>query len=889
MQRHSGARNFVVIRQRQQQLYQESREETHYNAKEPELTSPRPPVRQDTSNHNTFVWIRVDVVDAIWNNQGALPHGWKPHSSRKRGRESQVMGASWDWMRALVVQSSSSNSSYRSKNNSIAVTTTFKIHDDEFAPSHLKNATVSFSYDPSDVSNPLVCNANTWWNTGRAPPEDLTVLTHLHEPSVVYCLRERYQQNAIYTYTGKILLALNPFRALDSIYGESIMEQYWQPVERPPPHVYAIAEDAYRSMLDSNANQSILVSGESGSGKTVTTKIIMGYLATQSQRTMSRNSRKEGIESQILQSNPILESFGNARTVRNDNSSRFGKFMELIFTSTGTLTSALIETYLLEKVRLISQALGERNYHVFYEILAGLSQRERQALRIGNVTARDFRMTASSGTFDRRDGVEDRETYQQLRKALDTVGFSKAEQTDMFSVACALLHTSNIEFQNLSTSGGEEGSELVPSSSLRSALTLWGVPLEALNDAFCRCAIEARGEIFHKNLTVAQATKALEALIKATYGALFTHIVKKVNQSIAASYKPDQYIEKCSSIGVLDIFGFESFQVNSFEQLCINYCNEALQQQFNRFVFKLEQEEYDKEGIQWSFIEFPDNQDILDLIEKRREGILSILDEQCRLATCTDASFCRAVYDKCKDHARFSGTMTQRSNLAFSIHHYAGIVTYDGKNFLEKNKDELPKETTELLMSSSVPFLCYLGELLNISAETTSTSMRQSPSSTTGSSVSSFNGSRNGISPMNKKQLHRGSSSILRESVGSQFSQQLKELRRRIDATTPHYVRCLKPNDDLVPDQFEAHIIADQLRCAGVLEAIRVSRVGFPHRYFHDTFIQRYGILSICRVRNRVRTFQKDRCIDVVNGLVPQVMDVLQEQAAGVGTANLRE
>lgn len=820
-------------------------------------------------------------------------------------------------MRARVIQSSlASNSSsphrFRAKNNARTVLATFTVDDDLFAPSHLSNATVSLSYDPSDLVDPLVCNANTWWNVSSpnkqpVPPNDLTVLTHLHEPSVVFCLHQRYQQEQIYTYTGKILLALNPFRIIEGMYGEPVMQQYWQPHDlgRPPPHVYAIAQDAYDSMrfavgnpsqngvANSTSDQSILVSGESGSGKTVTTKIIMGYLATQSQRTSALQAgelhqhHKEGIESQILQSNPILESFGNARTVRNDNSSRFGKFMELLFTPSGTLVSASIETYLLEKVRLISQAPGERNYHVFYELLAGVPQRQRQALRIANVSAQDFRMTASSGTFDRRDAVDDRDTYKDLRKALDTMGFSALEQHDLMLVACALLHTSNIQFRESTSIGGDEGSELVSSSSLRASLALLGVPLEALSNALCLCAIEARGEVFHKNLTVSQATKAVEALIKATYDALFTHIVKKINDSIAAKHTADQPLQSLSRIGVLDIFGFESFAVNSFEQLCINYCNEALQQQFNRFVFKLEQEEYNREGIEWSFIEFPDNQDILDLIEKKREGILSILDEQCRLSTCTDASFCRAVQDKCKDHPRFSATMTQRSNLTFSIHHYAGVVTYDSRNFLEKNKDELPKETTELLTSSSVPFLAYLGELLSDSANSSSSSGQHRPPSPT-SSVSSFP-SRNGISPTNRKQTPRSSSSMLRESVGGQFSQQLRELRRRIDATTPHYVRCLKPNDDLIPYQFQAHIIADQLRCAGVLEAIRVSRVGLPHRFFHESFIQRYGILEFSRKKIPGRTFPKERCVTLVNSLIPQVLEVVKSDGDDSGSTNLRE
>jgi len=850
-------------------------------------------------NHNNYVWIRVDVVDAIWKNNGSLPDEWKPTASRKRARtDSSVAGASFDWIRALVDQSSVASTqalSYREKSaKSTHVQATFQVQDEEFAPSHLRNVKVSLSYDPGETSDPLVCDANTWWNTrDRIPPEDLTLLTHLHEPAVVYCLKERYRNDSIYTYTGKILLALNPFRSIQGFYGDAVMERYWKPNphNKPPPHVYVIAQDAYRSMLNDmgesrNGDQSILVSGESGAGKSVTTKLIMGYLAAQSQRTSSRNSTdidKQGIESQLLQSNPILESFGNARTVRNDNSSRFGKFIELVFTASGSLASASVETYLLEKVRIISQAPGERNYHIFYEILAGLPQRERQTLHIGNVSAKDFRMTASSGTYDRRDGVDDRETFQHLRKALDTVGFLEGEQRDMIIVSCALLHASNIEFAANSTSGGEEGSQIVNSNALQSVIDLLGVPFETLASALCVCVIEARGEVFHKNLTVSQSMKACEALIKATYGALFVYIVKKINLSIAANLNSTITIEKHSRIGVLDIFGFESFKVNSFEQLCINYCNEALQQQFNRFVFKLEQEEYEREGINWAFITFPDNQDVLDLIEKRREGILSILDDQCRVATCTDTSFCRVVHDKCKEHPRFVASLTQRSNLCFTVHHYAGHVTYDARLFLEKNKDELPKETTELLVASSRPFISDLGNLLS---EKPGTNTPQRPASPT-SSVSSFSSVRGTGSSVGKKPATRGSSSLHRDSVGSQFSHQLKELRRRIDSTTPHYVRCLKPNEELVPDRFDPQVIADQLRCAGVLEVIRVSRLGFPHRFLHNDFMYRYGILIASRATGK--SSQTNRCSAVVEDLIPVLIAALQEHGDSSTSDDFKE
>ena len=875
-------------------------------------------------NH-THVWVRTDLVEAVLHNGGVLPPDWKP--GRKRGRSNGKL--SWGWARATVLpQTGSTNPENNSpasnailrrvKKKDTAPNTTSRnnrndtdsewsqgntpititLHDAEFAPDHLQGVTVTLDPNPPFSSTPVLLMANAWWQYNNhhdtaLPPDDLTSLTHLHEPAVVYCLQRRYQQNFIYTYTGKILLALNPFRPCPELYGNQVMKQYTTSNdsmgERPPPHIYAVAQDAYTSMMramqcqgnhDDKNNQSILVSGESGAGKTVTTKIIMQYLATLSRSHVYERTTTEelsDIESQgmcntvtsanfffplgtqivhnhivspslsVLQSNPILESFGNARTVRNDNSSRFGKFIEIHFLSSGCLASGSIETYLLEKVRLITQAPGERNYHIFYELLSGMSQRDRRDLKIGNVTARDFRITASSGTFDRRDHVDDRDTYRELVKALDIVGFTPKEQHDLFVVVCALLHASNLTF--VSTSA--ESCQLDRANpSLRSTHTLFGVSPEKLETALCSCAIEARGETLYKHMSTEQATKALDALIMATYGALFSNLVSRINSSITIqrqSGSPMRGDGRMASIGVLDIFGFECFDHNSFEQLCINYCNEALQQQFNRFVFKLEQQEYEREGIEWSFITFPDNQDVLDLIEAKRTGILSILDEQCRLPSCTDMSFARATYEKCSEHPRFVATNNQKVVGAFSVQHYAGPVEYSAVNFLEKNKDELPKETTELLMSSKNPFLASLGELLRKQSQQTFPSPPGSDAS--------------GVTP-GRRRLHRQSSSLMRDSVGSQFAAQLAQLRDRINKTTPHYVRCLKPNDDLLPDDFHPTVIADQLRCAGVLEAIRVSRVGFPQRYAHAAFLQRYHMLAIKALQNKTGSnrAKKDSC-----------------------------
>lgn len=445
--------------------------------------------RNSFHRQESYVWVRTDLVEAIARNEGTVPKGWRP---RKRTREDSV----WGWCRAIVQEqrqqhvtgttvptaSAGTNASspfghvqLRKTKSTVpiipseaqAITKTLlvtvTIDDPDFAPPEIDGVTVSFTYNTGDTSK--VCAAN---DSAEETPDDLTALEQLHEPAVVYCLQRRYDLDQIYTYTGKILLALNPFRPIDSLYSEEVMAQYANShysASRPLPHIFAIAEDAYRSMLRSmemvafdgpsmrkgttkrqqqhpQHNQSILVSGESGAGKTVTTKIIMKYLATlSSQRSEHAMS---GIESQVLLSNPILESFGNARTVRNDNSSRFGKFIQIQFAPTGCLLSASIQTYLLEKVRLISQGPGERNYHVFYELLAGLSRKQRQQLLLGNLSLLDFRMTCQSRTFDRRDGVSDRDTFNDLVHALSTVGFTQGERDEIFQVVAALLHTSNL-------------------------------------------------------------------------------------------------------------------------------------------------------------------------------------------------------------------------------------------------------------------------------------------------------------------------------------------------------------------------------------------------------------------------------------------------------------
>ncbi|KAL3779980.1 hypothetical protein ACHAW5_008629 [Stephanodiscus triporus] len=619
-----------------------------------------------------------------------------------------------------------------------------------------------------------------------------------------------------------------------------------------PPHVYDLADATYRSMLlkmdvegggtrkggvgvgggGGGCDQSILVSGESGAGKTV------------------------------LRSNPILESFGNARTIRNDNSSRFGKFIEIRFDSGGTLVGASVETYLLEKVRLICQAEGERNYHVFYEMLGGMNDDDMSRFLLDEYgSPEDFRITSRSGTYDRRDGVKDADTYHTLVDALDVMGFPTERQYDLFGVASAILHLSNLTVNPIR--GGEE-CEIDPSNvHLRPVLELLGVTRENLNHAICYFKIEARGQSYTRAVQKDKAEKGLEALMKATYSAMFDYIVRTINSSITvkktrggggggggtSSSRGDHSSSGSAFIGVLDIFGFESFRTNSFEQLCINYCNEALQQQFNLFVLKNEQDIYEQEGINWSFISFPDNQDVLDLIWKKGQGILNILDDQCRAPGTTDKTFANDLYQKLINKPRFEANFRQVGARQFGVFHYAGLVEYDTDGFVEKNKDELPREATDLLLSSSSAFVRELAAII--------------------SSLSA--------SPEQAKSAPRGGKKSV--TVGGHFASQLQSLRAKIEQTSPHYVRCLKPNGLLVPDNFDPLMIVEQLRCAGVVEAVRVSRVGYPQRYNHSQFVSRYRTLGLREMKKAAKSSSRKvkPVVVLVDAIAKKMVDIMEK------------
>ena len=693
-------------------------------------------------------------------------------------------------------------------------------------------------------------------------PDDLIALKNLHEPSVINCLRERYAREAIYTSAGPILIALNPYKNYEALYSEAVMKKYLARGQKQmsesfdssetefhcrqdelPPHVYGIADKAFRGMMAKlkeqgqtgggtrrrappsssstpsaapSCNQSILVLGESGAGKTVTTKFIMRYLATMSRRCAQQETdiktveKNVDLEQQVLQSNHILESFGNARTIRNDSSSRFGKFIEIQFTRLGHVAGASIETYFLEKGRLVHQTEGERNYQIFYELLEGLPDEDLDRYFLSDYTAEDFFMTNQSGAYDRRDGIDDHDTYQDLLVSMQTMGFSMDEQTDIITIASALLHASNLTFNAFSIDGSHINRE---NRHLDAFLSLMGLGADEFGRALCYSSVQAKWEVLFKRKSVNEARKALLALIKAIYSALFTYVVERVNESFASFHskfeKGRRRTIAAASIGVMDFFGFESFKTNSFEQLCINYCNEMLQQQFNSFVLKNEQEEYAREGINWSYVSFPDNQDALDLIEREGTGVLDILDGQYSAPGASDQTFVIDLYQRLSHEKVFEADLRQRDSQKFSIAHYAGTVEYSSEGFVEKNRDELPKEASELLFSSSNEFLRKLAVIVRRTSH------------------------NNAVEPQD--------AASVTATVGEGLKLQLKGLRHKIELTTPHYVRCLKSNDEFLPGDFDPLVVAEQLRCAGIIEAVRVYRLGFPKSFQYKQFVTRYN------------------------------------------------
>ncbi|GMI83813.1 myosin 1 [Hibiscus trionum] len=622
--------------------------------------------------------------------------------------------------------------------------------------------------------------------------DDLMQLSYLNEPSVLFNLQYRYNQDMIYTKAGPVLVAINPFKKVP-LYGNNYIEAY-KNKSIESPHVYAIADTAIREMTRDEVNQSIIISGESGAGKTETAKIAMQYLAV-----LGGGS---GIEYEILKTNPILEAFGNAKTLRNDNSSRFGKLIEIHFSETGKISGAKIQTFLLEKSRVVQCAEGERSYHIFYQLCAGAPCALREKLNLKDVD--EYKYLNKSNCYS-IPGVDDAEQFHIVKEALDVVHVSKEDQDSVFAMLAGVLWLGNVSFTMIDN---ENHVEAVEDESLINVAKLIGCDITDLSLALSTRKMRVGNDNIVQKLTLSQAIETRDALAKSIYACLFERLVEQINKSLAVGKRLTG-----RSISILDIYGFESFDRNSFEQFCINYANERLQQHFNRHLFKLEQEEYAQDGIDWTKVDFDDNQDCLHLFEKKPLGLLSLLNEESTFPNGTDYTFA----NKLKQHLNSNPCFRGEREKAFTVSHFAGEVTYDTTGFLEKNRDLLHLDSIQLLSSSS----CHLPQAF------ASSMLNQSEKPVVGS-------------------LHKaGGADSQKLSVATKFKGQLFRLMQRLESTTPHFIRCIKPNNFQSPGSYEQGLVLQQLRCCGVLEVVRISRSGFPTRMSHQKFARRYGFLLV--------------------------------------------
>uniref|UniRef100_A0A8B9CYI7 Unconventional myosin-Va n=1 Tax=Anser brachyrhynchus TaxID=132585 RepID=A0A8B9CYI7_9AVES len=663
---------------------------------------------------------------------------------------------------------------------------------------------------------------------------DLTALSYLHEPAVLHNLKVRFiDSKLIYTYCGIVLVAINPYEQLP-IYGEDIINAYsGQNMGDMDPHIFAVAEEAYKQMARDERNQSIIVSGESGAGKTVSAKYAMRYFAT-----VSGSASEANVEEKVLASNPIMESIGNAKTTRNDNSSRFGKYIEIGFDKRYRIIGANMRTYLLEKSRVVFQAEEERNYHIFYQLCASAALPEFKTLRLGNA---DYFHYTKQGGSPVIDGVDDAKEMVNTRQACTLLGISDSYQMGIFRILAGILHLGNVEF----ASRDSDSCTIPPKHDpLTIFCDLMGVEYEEMAHWLCHRKLATATETYIKPISKLHAINARDALAKHIYANLFNWIVDHVNKALHSTIKQHSFI------GVLDIYGFETFEINSFEQFCINYANEKLQQQFNMHVFKLEQEEYMKEQIPWTLIDFYDNQPCINLIEAKM-GILDLLDEECKMPKGSDDTWAQKLYNthlnKC---ALFE--KPRLSNKAFIIKHFADKVEYQCEGFLEKNKDTVYEEQIKVLKSSKFKLL---PELFQDEEKVLS------PTSATPSGRVPL--SRTAVKPA--KARPGQTSKEHKKTVGHQFRNSLHLLMETLNATTPHYVRCIKPNDFKFPFTFDEKRAVQQLRACGVLETIRISAAGFPSRWTYQEFFSRYRVLMKQR---DVLGDRKQTCKNVLEKLI---------------------
>nr|XP_027776160.1 myosin-14 isoform X1 [Marmota flaviventris] len=683
--------------------------------------------------------------------------------------------------------------------------------------------------------------------------EDMAELTCLNEASVLHNLRERYYSGLIYTYSGLFCVVINPYKQLP-IYTEAIVEMYrGKKRHEVPPHVYAVTEGAYRSMLQDREDQSILCTGESGAGKTENTKKVIQYLA---HVASSPKGRKEPgvpgeLERQLLQANPILEAFGNAKTVKNDNSSRFGKFIRINFDVAGYIVGANIETYLLEKSRAIRQAKDECSFHIFYQLLGGAGEQLKADLLLEPCSNYRFLTNGPSSSPG-----QERELFQETLESLRVLGFAPEEITSMLRTVSAVLQFGNVV---LKSERNTDQATMPDNTAAQKLCRLLGLGVTDFSRALLTPRIKVGRDYVQKAQSKEQADFALEALAKATYERLFRWLVLRLNRALDRSPR-----QGASFLGILDIAGFEIFQLNSFEQLCINYTNEKLQQLFNHTMFVLEQEEYQREGIPWTFLDFGlDLQPCIDLIERPANppGLLALLDEECWFPKATDKSFVEKVAQEQGSHPKFQRPRHLRDQADFSVLHYAGKVDYKANEWLMKNMDPLNDNVAALLHQSTdrltaeiwkdehggLQQLSFLGSFPPSPPGSAGRRGSDTPlpgggcpcASTVEGIVGLEQVSSLGDGPPGGR-TRRG----MFRTVGQLYKESLSRLMATLSNTNPSFVRCIVPNHEKRAGKLEPRLVLDQLRCNGVLEGIRICRQGFPNRILFQEFRQRYEILT---------------------------------------------
>mmetsp|Transcript_23950 Transcript_23950/g.40168 ORF Transcript_23950/g.40168 Transcript_23950/m.40168 type:complete len:863 (-) Transcript_23950:420-3008(-) len=630
-----------------------------------------------------------------------------------------------------------------------------------------------------------------WFNPPRIGYEDMTTMENMTLDGVLANLKDRYVEDLIYTYTSSILVAINPYKRLPIYTPKHVKKYKGVRLGKLPPHVFAIAETAYSQMINMDKNQSVLVSGESGAGKTETTKLILQFLS-------ARTARASPVEKMVLASVPVLEAMGNAKTGRNDNSSRFGKLIKIQFDTDRYICGSIMEHYLLEKSRLCFQAPGERNFHIFYQMTLGFNAEEKAKYFLKEANYYNFINKSGCLTVD---GVDESESLQEFRDALKLFDISPELEDKMFRILASVLHLGNVNFK------GDDKADWANADSEQQAkniANLLGIKFEAIKFGLLNKKIKMRNEIIDKPLNAEQCREQADALAKHLYSLLFDWLVSQLNVCTHAE-------EFKSFIGVLDIFGFELFQKNSLEQFLINYANEKLQQFFNHQIFKLEQRIYEEEQIDWTVIEFVDNQECLDLIEQRRPpGILSILDEESKFPKATDETFIQKLHGNYEGkHQSYDKPRLARGK--FITKHYAGAVEYDVAGWRDKNKDELPEHLVELVRKSSTKFIAIL----------------YSPEGKEGEAPAETD---------DKKTAGK-------QTLGGFFKQQLTDLMTMLHETQPYFIRCIKPNMEKVSEKFDEQLVYNQLLYAGMLETIRIRRLGYPIRWNHLDFFKRFRVI----------------------------------------------